>query len=111
MASKSFLDGVENRRSIYALSDKSPISDERVEEIVSFAIKHVPSTFNVQAARAVILFGDNHKRLWDLAEEVIKPVVPEQVWEGYLKKRVIGFRAAYGSVGFNGSSAVTMDNG
>ncbi|OKL62823.1 hypothetical protein UA08_01702 [Talaromyces atroroseus] len=99
MASDPFFSAVLGRRTVYALSDSSPIPDSRIQEIVVKAIKHSPSTFNVQSARAVILLKDEHRKFWDYALEFIKAALPEEVVK-QLGARIAGFRAAYGSVLF-----------
>ena len=58
--SKDFLSAIKKRRSIYAISKESPISDERILEIVEETVTHVPSSFNSQSTRVVVLFGDQH---------------------------------------------------
>lgn len=45
---KSFLDTVRDRRSFYALSKESTISNDRIRDLVLFSIKRAPSAFNVQ---------------------------------------------------------------
>jgi uncharacterized protein len=97
MASDPFFAAVIGRRSLYALSDSSPIPDARVQEIVEKAVKHSPSTFNVQSARAVVLFKAEHTKFWDYALEFVKAALPEAV-VAQLEPRITGFRAAYGSV-------------
>lgn len=96
-ANKALFSAIETRRSIYGLTKNLPISDSRVNEIVSHAIKHCPSPFNTQSARAVILTHGDHEKLWDLADAMIKQILPEQAYQG-LAPRIAGFRAAYGSV-------------
>ena len=59
---------VENRRSIYALGKESPISNKEIQNIVEHSVKHVPSPFNSQSARVVVLLGENHDKLWDINE-------------------------------------------
>lgn len=88
---------IETRRSIYGLSKTLPIPDSRVHEIVSHAIKNCPSPFNTQSARAVILTKGDHEKLWDMADAMLKQMLPEEAYKG-LAPRVAGFRAAYGSV-------------
>ena len=95
--SKSLFDAIEARRTFYQISEESSIPDSRIEEIVSFAIKHCPSAFNVQSARCVILLRDEHKKLWDIADEVIKSTLPEEAYK-FLGPRVAGFRRGYGTV-------------
>lgn len=87
----------ENRCSCYILTNTCPIPDSRVEEIVKAAVKHCPSSFNVQSARAVILFKSDHEKLWDIADRYLKQNMPAQAYE-MLAPRVVGFRGGYGSV-------------
>jgi hypothetical protein len=92
-----FFDAVEARHTFYQLENKSPISDERIEEIVNFAVKHCPSAFNVQSARAVVLLREQHEKLWDIGDAAVKRTLPEGAYQ-YLAPRIKGFRDAYGTV-------------
>ena len=65
----------EKRRSIYALNDNLPISNDAVLNIVEHAILHTPSSFNSQSTRIVVLLGDEHKKLWDMTEELLRKIV------------------------------------
>ena len=40
---RKFKEALAHRRSYYALSNKSLISNEEIEEIVKFAVKNIPS--------------------------------------------------------------------
>ena len=55
---RTFKEALRHRRSYYALAPESPVEDAQIEEIVRFAIKHVPSAFNSQSTRAVLLLQD-----------------------------------------------------
>lgn len=94
---ESLLEAIEVRRSIYSLKNESTISNARIKEIVEAAIKHCPSAFNVQSARAVILFGGEHEKLWDMADAMLKKAMPQAAYQG-LAPKVAGFRGAYGTV-------------
>ena len=96
-SSTNFLEAVANRRSIYALNKNSPISDARIEEIVTQLVKDVPSSFNSQSARLVLLLKDEHDKFWDIVRDVLKAIVPEAQWE-HTGSRIAGFRAGYGTV-------------
>jgi predicted oxidoreductase (fatty acid repression mutant protein) len=98
---KSLLDAFRDRRSIYKLAKESPISDDRIRDLTYFTIKHTPSSFNVQSARAIILFGKQHDKFWQKADEAIKGMVPEEVYTHHMKPRVDGFAGAYGSASFS----------
>lgn len=85
------------RRSVLSLSKESPISDDRIEMCVNHAIKHAPSPFNVQSCRAMILFGAEHERLWDIGMSTAKKTMPAPVFAQYELKNQ-GFRDGYGTV-------------
>jgi predicted oxidoreductase (fatty acid repression mutant protein) len=95
----SLFAAIENRISCYSLTDKSPIPDSRIHEIVNSTVKHAPSTFNVQSARAVILLKQDHEKLWDIGDACLKAAMPEPAYLA-LAPRVQGFREAYGTVLF-----------
>lgn len=94
----TFLDAVKDRRSIYALDSSSPISDAKIEEIVKHAVKWAPSTYNVQSARAVVLFKDNHAKFWDIVKEHMGKIPLEGGMRAYMDGRIAGWRASYGTV-------------
>ena len=92
-----FLEAIKIRRSILSLAKESPIADNRIVMIVNHAIKHAPSPFHVQSCRAVVLFGEDHEKLWDFGYEATKKTLPPQIFESYVSK-IQGFRDAYGTV-------------
>ena len=92
-----FKDAVEHRRTIYQLTKKSTISDAKIKDIVTSAIKNVPSSFNSQSARLVVLLHDEHDKFWDAVRDILKGIVPETNWE-HTATRIAGFRNAYGTV-------------
>jgi predicted oxidoreductase (fatty acid repression mutant protein) len=95
----AFFDAVKNRRTYYGLDKKAPIPDARVKEILETALLNVPSSFNVQSARIVALFGAEHEALWDIVLEVLQGVTPKEQFEG-TKGKIASFRGSYGTVGF-----------
>ena len=95
----NFLEAVANRRSIYTLNKTSPIPDARIEEILTQLVKDVPSSFNSQSARLVLLLKDEHDKFWDIVRDALKAIVPEDKWES-TANRIGGFRAGYGTVSF-----------
>jgi hypothetical protein len=95
--STNFKDAAIARRSIYQLNKTSPIDEKKLEEILQSAIKHVPSSFNSQSARLVVLLKDEHDKFWDMVTGILKAHVPEDKWE-HTGQRMNGFRNAYGTV-------------
>lgn len=93
-----FLEAIKIRRSILSLSKESPISDSRIVLIVKHAIKYAPSAFHVQSCRALVLFGADHEKLWNIAHEETKKAYPPQPFESVLGPRIKDFEGAYGTV-------------
>ena len=60
---RDFKEALRHRRTYYHITDSSPISDEQIKEIIDFAVMNVPSAFNSQSTRIVLLLGKNHKKL------------------------------------------------
>lgn len=94
-----FLNAVRARRTIYGIGKESPISDERIMELVQEAVKYTPSAFNSQSARVLVLLGEQHNKLWDITREVLRAIVTAEQFESTSQK-MDGFRSGYGSVLF-----------
>ena len=88
---------VENRRSIYALGKESPISNKEIQNIVEHSVKHVPSPFNSQSARVVVLLGENHDKLWDITKETLRKLVPEESFAS-TEEKINSFKNGYGTL-------------
>lgn len=97
--SKNFYEALKERRSIYAISNESGVSNERIQEVINEAVLHTPSAFNSQSARVVVLFGENHNKLWDITEASLKKIVPEENFAP-TKEKIDSFRNGYASVLF-----------
>lgn len=97
---KSFDEAIKSRRSYYALADKSPVSDEEIEKIIDWAVMYVPSAFNSQSTRVVLLLGQNHKKLWAIVKETLRPMVPPEAFKATEAKIDNSFAAGYGTVLF-----------
>ena len=61
-----------HRRSYYSIGSDSPVLDEEIVHIIREAVKNVPSAFNSQSTRIVLLLGDEHKKLWNIVKETLK---------------------------------------
>lgn len=94
---KDFYEVIKNRRSIYGISKETVVSDERIEEIINYAVKHVPSSFNSQSGRVVLLLGENHNKLWDITKETLRKIVPEDSF-AQTEAKINSFRSGYGSI-------------
>ncbi|MFK2825389.1 nitroreductase family protein [Bacillus sp. B190/17] len=96
---KDFYTAVKDRRSIYAISKEQPVSDERIQEIVEFAVKHTPTSFNSQSSRAILLLGEQHDKFWNLTKETLREIVPEEDF-GSTEEKMEMFKAGTGTILF-----------
>ncbi|KAJ7614329.1 nitroreductase family protein [Roridomyces roridus] len=104
--SASYLEAITVRRSNYALTNKSSVSDEKLQDIIKHAVKHCPSPFNSQASRVVLVTGATHIKLWETVTATLLPMMPE----GEIKTRYAGLldlhKGGYGSVMFFEDQAI-----
>lgn len=103
---KDFKQAMEERRSIYGISSESHISNERILEIVKNSAKHVPSAFNSQSPRVAVVFGDKHKKLWEIVMEMLRAIVPPDKFEP-TEQKINGFAAGYGTLLYFDETSVT----
>lgn len=96
----AFLETTKNRRTYYQINNETTIPDSRLQEIVKHTILHVPSAFNSQATRLVVLLKKEHQKLWDIALDACETKLPETAFK-HTEQRLKSFRAAYGTVRFS----------
>jgi predicted oxidoreductase (fatty acid repression mutant protein) len=95
----SFLEAFRRRRSVYAVTPASPISDAEIQALVEETMRVTPSAFNSQSTRLVLLLASQHQRLWDMTTEVLRAVVPSDGFQE-TKARIESFRRGHGTVLF-----------
>lgn len=103
---KNFYDSIEDRRTIYAISNESPVPQERITELIAHAVKYSPSAFNSQSAKVVVLFGQNHQRLWDITMETLRKIVPASSF-AQTESKINSFAAGYGTVLYFDDTSIT----
>lgn len=96
----------DERRSIYALGNELPVEPQAIVNMAERVLLHTPSAFNSQSSRLVVLFGAEHQKLWDIAEEKLRVAVGDGDFSG-TKQKLDGFRAAAGTVLFYEDKNVT----
>ena len=95
---RTFAEALEHRRSYYSIGSDSPVLDEEVVHIVRTAVKNVPSAFNSQSTRIVLLLGDEHKKLWDIVKSTLKQRIPSDAFAKTEAKIDGCFAAGHGTV-------------
>ena len=97
--SKDFYTAMKERRTFYGISPESKVPDSRIEEVIKEAVLHTPSAFNSQSARAMLLLGDHHKKLWNITLEELKKIVPPEQLQS-TEEKIASFANGYGTVLF-----------
>lgn len=95
----NFLQSIKKRRSVYEITNSSPITDEEIIQIINEAVKFTPSAFNSQSARVVVLFNSHHEKLWDITTEILREVVPAEAF-GSTEQKMKQFKNGYGTILF-----------
>lgn len=106
---RTFKETLQHRRSNYALGSERMADRGELEEMVSFALMNVPSAFNSQSSRIVLLLGSAHRRLWQIVKEVLKETVPAEAYPKSEKKVNECFAAGYGTLLFWEDTRVVTD--
>lgn len=107
--SYQFWEAVKSRHSIYSLSNEEIVSRGRVKELVEDTLNYVPSSFNSQSTRIVLLFGNEHRAFWNIALDALKKVTPPEQFSSTEAKVNNSFASGYGTVLFF-EDATVVDN-
>lgn len=103
---RNLKDALLNRRSHYTLSAESPVADEEIEACLRFAVKNVPSAFNSQSTRLVLLLHEHHQELWRIVERALQARISVDDFPHTKSKIETGFASGYGTVLFYEDSDV-----
>lgn len=106
---KNMTEQLMRRRSRYALSPVSSLRDEEIIELVNTVVQHVPSAFNSQSTRVVVLLAEHHKKLWEIVQAELEKVTPPVAFEKTRKKLSRSFASGYGTVLFFEDTTVVKD--
>lgn len=102
---------MEQRRSIRKLVKSEAVDRTKIEEILRTAL-FVPSAFNMQSYRIVVLEGKSHDDLWDIVEDMLKAKMGEEKYlERGTGKKIDGFRGGNGTILFFEDDKVVEEKG
>lgn len=97
---RTFEDALEGRRSYYNISNESPVADYEIVHVLHQVVKHVPSAFNSQTTRLVLLLGEEPDEFWNIVKNTLKKIVPDDVFAKTENKINRSFASGYGTVLF-----------
>lgn len=102
---KNLTEALRHRRSYYALTPDTPVTDAEIERMLHFALKHTPSAYNSQSTRFVLLLHEHHAALWKIVARALRAMVPAEAFAATQAKIDRSFAAGYGTVLFYEDSA------
>lgn len=94
-----FKDLLTKRRSQYAIGANTDVTAADVTAALNEVIPQVPSAFNSQATRVVVVSGENNVKLWELIKNAQKDVLDEATLN-YMTPIMDGARDAVGTILF-----------
>ncbi|MGF7047395.1 putative oxidoreductase (fatty acid repression mutant protein) [Paenibacillus sp. DS2015] len=106
---KDFLTAIQDRRSFYGISKEKVVANSRIKEIVEHAVKYTPTSFNSQTSRAVLLLDEQHDKLWNLTEDILRVVVGDEKAFASTSEKMASFRSGYGTVLFFEDTNIVAD--
>ena len=105
----TFVSAISARRSQYALIDAAALSDSEIVDLIRSVAGEVPSAFNSQPQRAVVLFGEDHHRLWAIVHDALRAVVKDDTAFAATEQKIAGFDAAHGTILYFDDTTVTTN--
>ncbi len=94
----AYSDILKTRRSIYILNDDLPVSFNEVADRIRETISLSPTAFMMQDIHAIVLTGDNHKKLWNrIVHDTLQKIVPPEPFKR-TEVKLQTFSKAYGTI-------------
>lgn len=97
MKPRTFSEALAHRRSYYALGNNSSATED-VVHAVREVVRTLPSAFNSQSTRIVLLLDEEHTKLWNIVKETLRPLVPADAFAKTEAKINRSFAAGEGTV-------------
>lgn len=105
---RNFEEAVINRRTNYSIDKKVIVLPEEIIKVVENLTRNVPSAFNSQSARVVVLFGQHHDKVWNIVMETLRKIVPPANFQP-VKEKINGFANGYGTLLYFDDTSITDD--
>ena len=96
---------ISQRRSIYALGTRVNLTQNEITNLIEDCLKNVPSAFNSQSTRMIVLYGKAYQSFWHMVEQTLKKIVPADKFDA-TQKRITSFASGIGTILFFEDEAV-----
>lgn len=98
MIMSEYLNAMKQRRSIYALGKNVKQTPAELVKLIEEAIKLSPTAFNSQSVRAIITFGADSDKVWDITAAELRKLVKDDAVFAKTKEKLDSFKASFGTV-------------
>ena len=95
---KTFKEAIKNRRTFYQIDNKSTLSEKELLDLIRFAVEHVPSAFNSQTTRVVLLTGEAHPKFGNIVKNTLRKQIPAEAFVKTEQKIDGSFACGYGTI-------------
>ncbi|MDL2214189.1 nitroreductase family protein [Clostridia bacterium OttesenSCG-928-O13] len=102
-----FMDALLKRRSVYGISSENTLPDDELKALLGDIIKNLPTAYNMQGTRMVLLLGQNHLDFWnDIVLETLRgKTTPDKFPR--TQSKIAGFAAGHGTILYFNDEDVT----
>lgn len=95
----NYIETIKKRRSIYKLSSSLNCSKEEIRQLVNEIVVESPTAFNMQSSKVILIFGNEHKMVWDITRNILKARIPDDKF-GSTQSKMEMFKNAAGTILF-----------
>jgi len=106
---QTFEEAIATRRTYYQIDNHTPVSDDEIIRVIHEAVKNLPSAFNSQTTRIVLLLADEHYKLWEIVKNTLQKILPEETFDKTKTKIENSFESGYGTVLFFEDTSTVKD--
>lgn len=100
------IEAIKKRRSVYGIGKESPLTQKEIISLVEETLQHMPSAFNSQSSRVVILFAQKHEQLWTMVRSALAQIIPTENFAS-TEQKVQSFLNGFGTILFFDDVEVT----
>ena len=97
---RNFVQAISHRRTIYSLGPHSDTPTQKIIQMLDTALLNIPSAFNAQSTRLVLLMGKHHLRLWEIVKQRLAEIVAPEAFGRTREKIDSCFAAGCGTILF-----------
>ena len=97
---RNFVQAIGHRRTCYHLGPHQLVATDEIIDMLDTVLLNIPSAFNGQSTRLVLLMGEHHLRLWEIVKQRLAEIVASGNFERTREKIDSCFAAGCGTILF-----------